>query len=102
MLSKAHSYLPIAARTGNAEKCSAVRAYIENSSPPALLSCPAAFLCMHLCKLEHQGIYIVVDLVVCVFFFFFNESISYHHSLFVLTCSQVENAIMRYDNKAHS
>lgn len=93
MLSKAHSYLPIAARTGNAVKCSAVRAYIENSSPPVLLSCPAAFLCMHLCKLEHQGIYIVVDLVVCVccFLLLFNESISYHHSLL---CSHVHKLKM--------
>lgn len=89
------SYLPIAVRTGNAEKCSAVRTYIGNSSPPALLSCPAAFLCICVC--------------VCVRAMVFYEGVSYHHSL--LCRSRVpppqleerkKNAIMRYDNKAHS
>lgn len=50
------SYLPIAVRTGNAEKCSAVRTYIGNSSPPALLSCPAAFLCICVCVRARNGV----------------------------------------------
>lgn len=76
MLTRAPSYLPIAVRTGNAEKCSAVRTYIGNSSPPALLSCPAAFLCVCVCARASWNARV------------FYEGISYHHSLL---CSRVHS-----------
>lgn len=74
MFTRAQSYPPVAMRTGNAEKCVAFRAYIGNSSPLALLSCPAAFLCMCVCVCASWNASV------------FYEGISYHHSLL---CSRV-------------
>lgn len=53
---------------------STVRTYIGNSSPPALLSCPAAFLLMCVCAIWNARV--------------FYEGISYHH---LLLCSRVHS-----------
>lgn len=82
MLTRAFSHLPIAVLTGNAEKRAAVRTYIGNFSPPALLSCPAAFLCVcvcarvraRVCSMKSKGVFL--------------KGITAHHSLL---CSRVHS-----------
>lgn len=85
MLTRAHSYLSIAVWTGNAEKCSAMRARIENFSPPALLSPVLLHSCACVCASLNARM--------------FSEGMSYHQSLL---CSRVHSLKCQHEIQQQS